>query len=177
MNIITSNEGKFKEYKKIFPEARMHNVGYHEIQADTLEEVVEHALMTLKEHAPLMIDDSGLFIDEYDGFPGVYSAYVMQTLGCKGILRLMNHVENRNSRFECVIGYMDSTGNIELFKGITDGTIICDMRGTEGFGYDPIFIPVNYEKTFAQMTTEEKNKISHRGKAMKALLRYREITG
>ncbi len=176
MNIITSNEGKFKEYKKIFPEARMHNVGYHEIQADTLEEVVEQALITLKEHAPLIIDDSGLFIDEYDGFPGVYSAYVMHTLGCKGILKLMKDADNRNSRFECVIGYMDSTGNIELFKGITDGIITEEIRGTGGFGYDPIFIPVNHEKTFAQMTIEEKNKISHRGKAMKALLIDREIT-
>ncbi len=172
MNIITSNEGKFKEYKKIFPEAKMQNIGYDEIQADTLEEVVEHALKHLEEHAPSMIDDSGLFIDAYGGFPGVYSSYVMQTLGCEGILKLMDSEENRKARFECVIGYMSEKGDIEMFKGITDGAISTEMQGTAGFGYDPIFVSKGQRKTFAQMTTEEKNKVSHRGKAMRSLLQH-----
>ncbi len=176
MNIITSNNGKYREYKKIFPDAKMLDIGYHEIQADTLEEVVEDALDGLKENAPLMIDDSGLFIDALHGFPGVYSSYVMRTLGCEGILKLMDGTDNRDARFECVIGYVDIDGNSKVIKGEISGCITESMKGTSGFGYDPVFMPKSYRKTFAEMTAEEKNKISHRGKAMERLVRYLDFS-
>ncbi len=169
MNIITSNPGKYREYKKILTDSKMHDIGYHEIQADTLEEVVEHGLRELREHAPLIIDDSGLFIDAYKGFPGVYSSYVMNTLGCEGMIKLMDNIEDRKARFECVIGYMDEAGSVMTFKGIVEGKIIHELLGSGGFGYDPIFIPKGYDRTFAQMSTDEKNKISHRGIAMEKL--------
>ncbi len=176
MNIITSNKGKYHEYKKIFPDAKMLNIGYHEIQADSLEEVVEHALEGLKEHAPLIIDDSGLFIDVYHGFPGVYSSYVMHTLGCQGIIKLMDGFDNRDAAFECVIGHIDINGDSKLIRGRVSGSITKTMKGTHGFGYDPIFKPEGHDKTFAEMVTDEKNKISHRGKAMEGLMRYLDIT-
>ncbi len=153
----------------------MLNIGYPEIQADTLEEVVEHALDELKGYAPLVIDDSGLFIDALKGFPGVYSSYVMRTLGCAGILKLMDGTENRNARFECIIGCMDAGGDTRIFKGTVHGDIAPEARGKQGFGYDPVFIPWDYHKTFAEMSTKEKNGISHRGRATEALLEYLEL--
>ncbi|MFP4050232.1 MAG: XTP/dITP diphosphatase [Thermoplasmata archaeon] len=174
LNILTSNEGKYREYKETlepyFKEIRMADIGYPEIQANTLEEVVKYILDELSGFAPLIIDDSGLFVDTLNGFPGVYSSYVMDTLGCEGILKLMENRDNRDSRFECVIGYLNDEK--KLFRGISKGEITKKMRGSGGFGYDPIFKPLDKDKTYAQMSAQEKNALSHRGNAMKKFLNY-----
>lgn len=174
LNVVTSNRGKYVEYREKledhYAEVEMANIDYPEIQTDSLEEVVQFALNELEEHAPLIIDDSGLFIDAVDGFPGVYSAYVMKTVGCEGILSLMEQQDDRSSRFECVIGYLGEEK--KMFKGISKGSITHEKRGSKGFGYDPIFRPEGFENTYAEMTSEEKNRISHRGKAMDGLLDY-----
>ncbi len=174
LTIVTSNEGKYKEYSEKleghYSEVEMANVGYPEIQADDLEDVVEFALEVLSERSPLIIDDSGLFINVLNGFPGVYSSFVMRTIGCDGILSLMEDKEDRRSRFECVIGYLGEEKKI--FKGISRGTITQEKRGSGGFGYDPIFQPEESERTYAEMTSCEKNKISHRGRAMEELLDF-----
>lgn len=175
LTIITSNEGKFKEYEKKlnkFTEVKMLDIGYPEIQADSLEEVVSFCIEELSEYSPLIIDDSGLFVDKLDGFPGVYSSYVMKTIGNEGILSLLRDVEHRDARFECVIGLLD--GEKRLFKGVSRGEITKEKVGNHGFGYDPIFRPEGRSKTFAEMETEEKNEISHRGRAMEKLISYME---
>ncbi|MFO8109034.1 MAG: XTP/dITP diphosphatase [Thermoplasmata archaeon] len=171
MNVITSNRGKFREFQKELSgqfRVSMKNVDYHEIQTDSLEFVVLHALDELEEYAPLIIDDSGLFVRALNGFPGVYSAYVMDTLGCSGILKLMEQEENREAYFQCIIGLLDH--GKKLFKGTCRGSISYKERGTQGFGYDPIFIPSGCDTAFAEMDTSEKNKISHRGKAAESFL-------
>ena len=174
LTIVTSNDGKYKEYKEKlgdhYSEVEMANLGYPEIQADELKDVVEFAMEVLSERSPLIIDDSGLFIDTLNGFPGVYSSYVMRTIGCGGILSLMENRENRKSRFECVIGYLGEEKKI--FKGTSKGIITQEERGTSGFGYDPIFQPEESEKTYAEMSSQEKNKISHRGRSMEKLLDF-----
>lgn len=174
LTIVTSNDGKYKEYKEKlgdhYSEVEMANLGYPEIQADELKDVVEFAMEVLSERSPLIIDDSGLFIDTLNGFPGVYSSYVMRTIGCGGILSLMENREDRKSRFECVIGYLGEEKKI--FKGISKGIITQEKRGTGGFGYDPIFQPEESEKTYAEMSSQEKNNISHRGRAMEELLDF-----
>lgn len=174
LTVVTSNEGKYKEYSKKlgdhYSKVKMENIDYPEIQTDRLEEVVEFTLEELSEHSPLIIDDSGLFVETLNGFPGVYSSYVMQTLGCDGILSLMEGKKDRKARFECVIGYLDEGKN--LFKGTSQGKITREKRGTEGFGYDPIFQPEESERTYAEMSSEEKNRISHRGRAMEELLKF-----
>ena len=120
--------------------------------------------------APFIIDDSGLEVDALRGFPGVYSAYVYKTLGCAGILRLLTDGD-RAARFRCVIGLADGTGTRSL-TGICEGSIASAERGKEGFGYDPIFLPRGSGRTFAEMSTAEKNALSHRGKALAALARH-----
>jgi XTP/dITP diphosphohydrolase len=171
----TGNMGKLKEVKSKFEAHGIEVVHlddrYPELQVDTLEEVVEWGLDWLwKRHKkPLMIDDSGLFIDSLKGYPGVYSAYVFKTLGCEGILNLLEGKKDRSAEFRCCAGYIDSKGEKTLVAGKVKGKIITEKKGTGGFGYDPIFVPDGHEKTFAQMSTDEKNSISHRGRAFDLL--------
>ncbi len=173
---ITSNPGKVEEAKRYFEplgvEIYQLKMEYPEIQADTLEEVARFGAEWLGKRldVPFFLDDSGLFIDALNGFPGVYSAYVYRTLGIDGILKLMKGVKNRNAHFRSVIAYWD--GEVHLFTGRVDGEIINEKRGSGGFGFDPIFVPEGFTRTFAEMTTEEKNLISHRGRALKAFAEW-----
>ena len=141
---------------------------YPEIQAESLEITIIPGLQWCisKFDRPVMIDDSGLFVDALKGFPGVYSSYVFKTVGCDGILSLMRGVEDRKARFECCIGFMAPGGKPRIIKGASKGSIASQKAGSGGFGYDPIFVPEGYSETFAQMEIPEKNKISHRGRAM-----------
>jgi len=146
---------------------------YPEIQADTLEETIVPGLNWLMERyqRPTMIDDSGLFIDALKGFPGVYSSYVFRTVGCDGVLRLMDGAKNRSARFECCIGFLVPGREPHISKGVAKGSISEKKAGTGGFGYDPVFVPDGYAKTYAQIEIAEKNKISHRGKAIELFLK------
>ena len=146
---------------------------YPEIQTDTIEETIAPGLRWLMEryNRPIMIDDSGLFVDALKGFPGVYSSYVFKTVGCDGILRLMEGVKNRAARFECCIGFLVPGKEPHMSKGVAKGSIAEKKAGTGGFGYDPVFVPEGYTKTYAQIDIPEKNKISHRGRAIAMFLK------
>ncbi len=148
-------------------------VTYPEIQADTLEETIVPGLRWLVERhpKPIMIDDSGLFVDALKGFPGVYSAYVFKTIGCDGILKLMEGKNDRAARFECCIGFMSPGREPAIVKGVAKGKISLEKAGSGGFGYDPIFVPEGYSKTYAQFEVAEKNRISHRGRAVELFLK------
>ena len=121
-------------------------------------------------------DDTGLFIEALNGEPGIYSARWSQRDGHyqnnieKALGELKTH-KNRNAYFKTVIAYINN-GVIHSFEGRIDGQIISTLRGDDGFGYDPIFIPNGYEQTFAEMTSIQKNKISHRGLAMKKFIDF-----
>jgi XTP/dITP diphosphohydrolase len=124
----------------------------------------------------LLVEDSGLFIDALPGFPGVYSAHVLQSLGCDGILRLLK--EERAAHFLTVAALW--TGEmVEVFVGRCDGQISMEIKGDGGFGYDPIFIPDDNDnnRTFGEMTLEEKSVCSHRSRALRALFDYLNENG
>jgi XTP/dITP diphosphohydrolase len=146
---------------------------YPEIQAESLEITIIPGLQWCisKFDRPVMIDDSGLFVDSLKGFPGVYSSYVFKTVGCDGILSLMRGVEDRKARFECCIGFMAPGGEPFIAKAVAEGTISQEKMGAGGFGYDPVFIPQGYTRSYAQIDLPEKNRISHRGKAMDIFLK------
>lgn len=141
---------------------------YPEIQAETLEDTIRPGLEWLMQRhkVPLIIDDSGLFVDALKGFPGVYSSYVFKTVGCDGILRLMDGVKDRSARFECCIGFVVPGGEPHITKGIAKGSISETKAGSGGFGYDPIFVPEGHSRTYAELDIAEKNRISHRGRAI-----------
>lgn len=175
---MTTNRGKFVEISRLIQmqghEVENISINYPEIQADNLDEVAIHGLSWLMERyrRPLLIDDSGLFVDALGDFPGVYSAYAFKTIGCKGILRLMDGEENRSARFECCLGYMEPSGEPLLFRGIAEGSISLSERGEGGFGFDPIFIPADRAETFAELPMDDKNMLSHRGRAFEKFFQY-----
>lgn len=169
INFVTSNHGKFVEAEQIFGDLVQKNIGYNEIQADSLEEVVAFGIAEVMRRldGPIMIEDAGLFVDALKGFPGVYSAYVTRTIGNSGILRLMDGIEDRGASFRSVVGYAEPGMEPVTFKGELRGKISLSPRGSGGFGYDPIF-EVG-DRTVAEMSLADKNMISHRAKSMKAL--------
>lgn len=170
---ITGNKNKYEEIKRCLSvKIKMKNIPYPELQSDKIENVALYGIEFLKEKLDedFFIEDSGLFIKALKGFPGVFSSYVFRTLGNEGIKKLMRGINEREAEFVSVIAFYD--GKINIFKGICKGIISEEIRGERGFGYDPIFIPYGSKKTFAEMSIEEKNKYSHRGKAVKKLNRY-----
>jgi XTP/dITP diphosphohydrolase len=175
MYLITGNRHKFDEMKKIIKnEIKILARPYPEIQTNTLEHVVKYGVEFLSEkiEGDFLIEDSGLFIESLNNFPGVFSSYVFKTIGNEGILKLVEGKKIKNASFVSVIAYYDS--NIKSFKGICKGIIAEKTRGDKGFGYDPIFIPNKSINTFAEMEITEKNKYSHRGKSTRMLKRYLE---
>ncbi|MEM0141231.1 MAG: XTP/dITP diphosphatase [Thermoplasmatales archaeon] len=166
MMLVTSNKGKYMEYAAIFKEnglnLELKLMSYPEEQLSSIEEVAKRSLCYLtgfiKED--FFIDDSGLFIDTLNGFPGVYSSYAFKTIGNDGIIKLMDGNRDRTAEFMTCIAYYD--GKINTFLGVRKGRISESGKGTNGFGFDPIFIPEGSEKTYAEMSVEEKNSISHR---------------
>jgi XTP/dITP diphosphohydrolase len=175
MKFVTGNRYKFEEIARLLRrEVTMASIPYPEIQTDTLEEVATFGLTHLAGSidGSFFVEDSGLFIDALLGFPGVYSAYVSKTIGNEGILHLLADVHDRRAHFKSVIGYFD--GEFHVFCGVCKGSIAETLRGTGGFGYDPIFIPNGDDRTFAEMATDEKNRYSHRGRAAQKFIEYLE---
>ena len=179
IGVITSNPGKVAEYQSEFEHfgIRMEHlpIHYDEVQTSDLEEVVKKGLIAISEQGRIdprienfLIDDSGLFIDHLKGFPGVWSAYAQKTIGNKGILKLMDGVSNRSARFKCCIGCVIE-GRTIIVTGECEGCILEEERGNEGFGFDPIF-SYDGKISFAEISMEKKNSISHRGNAVKLLI-------
>ncbi len=173
----TSNLGKLKEARELllpleFEVAQL-KVPYPEIQGPNLEEVAEFGIKwILKEEdikKAMMLEDAGLFVHSLNGFPGVYSKFVFTTIGCRGVLRLLEKREDRSAHFESVIAFCSPGLSPQIFNGRVDGEIAKEPFGEHGFGYDPIFIPQGQTRTFAQMETKEKNQFSHRARALEKL--------
>ncbi|WP_227374706.1 XTP/dITP diphosphatase [Haladaptatus halobius] len=167
IRFVTGNEGKVREAREYLDdEVRQVEYDYTEIQSDDLDEIALHgareAFAETGGKDPVVVDDAGLFIDAVGGFPGPYSAYVEDTLGVERVWRLAEREENRRAHFRCVVAYHDGERS-EMFSGAVPGRLVAP-RGEGGFGYDPIF--EHEGKTLAEMSTEEKNAISHRGRAL-----------
>ena len=180
---ITGNSHKFQEVSTM-----VHGKGLDysilqadlapiEIQAEDLTEVARFKLESVRDQleGSCFVEDAGFFVDEpLKGFPGVYSSYVQATLGNEGILRLITDFEHARAHFSAVIAlYFKPKDEIVTFEGKVSGSVSSTMRGNQGFGFDPIFVPDEIPgKTFAELTTSEKNEISHRSRALEGLLRF-----
>jgi len=170
LTVVTGNPGKAKEVAAFFgdkvdvvhvkldlPEYRDNDVGkIATLKAEAAYEAVG---------GPVIVDDTGFYISALNGFPGAYAAYVLDTIGMEGILKLMSGVSERDAYFETAIAYK-SGDIVRLFKGRVDGVITESGRGEYGFGYDPIFEVDG--KTFAEIPIEKKSEVSHRGLALLA---------
>ncbi|MDE5763882.1 MAG: RdgB/HAM1 family non-canonical purine NTP pyrophosphatase [Ruminococcus sp.] len=177
--MATNNAGKLHEATEILAPLGIEVISQKEAGADCEPEengstFAENAMIKAKAvydivKMPVLADDSGLCVDALDGRPGVYSArYAPKGSECETLLKEMKDVpeQERRASFQCVVAYIDGERQFTVC-GRCDGNIGFEKKGTNGFGYDPIFM--YGDKSMAEMTADEKNEISHRGKAMKAL--------
>ncbi|MCI4355816.1 MAG: non-canonical purine NTP pyrophosphatase [Thermoplasmata archaeon] len=174
VTFVTSNPGKVAEVRRIFSDfdigVRWSRRELPEPQSDRLEDVVRAKLRAA--HRPgqaVVVEDSGLFVDALRGFPGVYSRFALDTIGLEGVLRVAKG-QIRSARFRAVAGFRRGRTEI-LTEGEVRGELSGRPKGTGGFGFDPIFIPAGERETFAQMSAEGKDALSHRGLAMRSLAR------
>lgn len=182
----TSNEGKMKEIRLIMADSGYEVVSLKEagISADieengtTFEEnaVIKASAIAKLTSGLAMADDSGLEVDYMDKAPGIYSARFLgedtsYDIKNNYILDKLKDVplEQRSARFVCAIALADAEGNAITKRATIEGYIGYEIKGENGFGYDPIFMVPEYDKTTAELSIEEKNKISHRAKALKAM--------
>lgn len=167
---MTENLDKFLEARSILDskgiEIRQLKRAKVEIQDSSLENIARHAIETASVEHPglLLVEDSGLFIDALRGFPGPFSSYVYKTIGLKGILGLMEG-RRRRAYFQTSIAVGSACLRPRTFTGTVRGSISRKIMGSNGFGYDPIFIPEGCDETFGQTSQEFKNKNSHRARA------------
>lgn len=182
------NAGKIAEIKNMLAPLKINVISALDVSLPDVEETgktfAENSLLKSQTIAkelgiPCIADDSGLCVDALNGAPGVYSArYAPNRDFDKGIDKLLTEIKqsddkSRKAHFSCVVSLAYPDGSYKLFEGRVDGTIAFErMDGQEGFGYDPVFVPDGYDCSFAQMSKEEKNKISHRGRAMQKFKEY-----
>ncbi|MDD4107539.1 MAG: non-canonical purine NTP diphosphatase [Prolixibacteraceae bacterium] len=181
----TNNKHKLKELQSLlggrFELLSLEDAGCNEELAedqDTLEGNARQKALYVYEnyHYPCFADDTGLEIDSLNGAPGVYSArYAGEEKDSEAnmnkVLEQLDKINNRTARFRTVIALIID-GREEYFEGVAEGEIIREKRGTNGFGYDPVFMPAGYDQTFAEMDLSVKNSISHRGMAVRKLVQY-----
>lgn len=181
------NKGKIEEIRQLLTPFGIKVLSSDDIDLPDVEETgttfeenaALKALTIAKlKKVPCLADDSGLCVDALDGRPGVYSARYAPNRDFKKAMGMLlaemldTHSANRNAHFSCVLvlGYPD--GNYQAFEGRVDGQIAFAPKGESGFGFDPVFVPEGYTKTFAELGAEVKNKISHRGRALAKLIAF-----
>lgn len=191
--LATNNKNKLRELAAMLSDLHMEVVGIGEFAGapdveETGDTFAENAVLKAKaaaEHAGLwaMADDSGLEVDALDGQPGVYSARfagpnATDADNNEKLLALLHDVpdERRTARFRCTIALVSPDGAVFIDEGTCEGIIAREPRGDGGFGYDPLFVVPELGKTFAELPAEEKDRISHRARALaKARQRLTEI--
>jgi len=184
--VATNNKGKMREFNKILGSLGIECVSLKDMGIDIdVEEngttFLENAKIKAEEiykiaGIPTVSDDSGLEVDALGGEPGVYSARYSGVHGDdeannRLLLKNLENVpdEKRNARFKCAV-YLVMSDNVHYFaEGAAEGFILHEKKGENGFGYDPLFFSTDLKKGFAEASDEEKNSVSHRGKALRAL--------
>lgn len=181
----TNNPNKLKELREkvgsAFNILSLKDIGCNEELPETQRTLNGNAIekadyVAKKYNVDCFADDTGLEVNALNGEPGVYSARYAgpdcdPEKNMDLVLKRMNGVEDREASFSTVIALIQA-GEVSTFEGTVEGSIRKERSGVEGFGYDPIFEPKGYKVTFAEMSSEEKNSISHRGRAVEKLINY-----
>lgn len=170
---VTWNEKKFAEAKVFFPELEQLDIDLPEIQSLNSQEIITWKLQAASIQFPdrrIIVEDTSLVFDAWNGLPGPLIKWYLGSVGDKGIWQMLQSFSNKKASAICTIGYSDGK-KIEFFQWVTTGTIV-EPTAVSNFGRDALFQPDGYDKTFAQMSKEEKNAVSHRGKAMKMLQKF-----
>ena len=187
INLIfaTSNQNKVLEIQKILPKKfnikSLKDLNYFEDVPENEPTIEGNAIFKAKYiyekfNINVFADDTGLEVEALNGEPGVHSARYAGTTrnsekNIKKLLKNLKNIKNRNARFKTVIALIIDN-KLHIFSGIVEGYILDSPKGNNGFGYDPIFCPNGFDKSFAELTLKEKNLISHRSLAMKKLIDF-----
>jgi len=169
---VTINKNKHREFEQILGmRLKRIRLDLDEIQSIEVEKVVEHKTKQAFEKIkkPVIVEDTGLYFKAWNGLPGALAKFFDKTIGYGNLCKLLKG--NREAWAETVIGYFDGK-RFRKFKGKVLGRISQEPRGNNNFGWDIIFVPTGFKKTFAEMTSEEKNKISMRRIALEKLRRF-----
>lgn len=178
--LVTSNKAKARDIQKIlgFP-INVADIELEEIQETDLGKIAIHKINEAFEKigSPVIIDDVGLYINAWNGFPGPLIKWILKAGegNASMLLKMMEGEENRKAQVRLVAAYHDGK-KAHIFFGEDKGEIAEEIRGENGFGWDPVFIPEGSTKTFAEMSFEEKNKDSHRRQALEKLKKFLEET-
>lgn len=170
---ITGNKNKFAEVQSILPKVKQFDIDLPEIQDIDAKVIIKAKLLEAMKHkkGDFIVEDTSLYLDGLNGFPGPLIKWFMKALGNAGIFKLVEKLENSNAEAKTIIGYARSPETIHYFEGTIKGTIIMP-KGDFGFGWDPIFQPETFSQSFAELTPDEKNKISMRRVAVNKLKEY-----
>jgi non-canonical purine NTP pyrophosphatase (RdgB/HAM1 family) len=171
---ITGNKGKLAEAKAILGDNKIEglDIDLPEIQEIDAHEIIKAKLAEAEKHqkGEFIVEDTSLYLDALNDLPGPLIKWFMKTIGNDGLAKIAEKFEDSKAQARTLVGYSDKKGRVEFFEGIIEGDIT-SPKGT-GFGWDPIFQPNGYNKTFGEMDSEEKNKISMRKIAFEKLKKY-----
>jgi inosine triphosphate pyrophosphatase len=173
---VTGNENKLNEAKKILETGKIKVIG-EKIELDEYQGDIKEIAKKKAKHAceilgkPCFVDDASLCFDSLNGMPGPYIKYFENSMKTENLPRLIDFSNDKKASAIISIGYCKPNSEPICFTGETRGKIV-EAKGDNGFGWDKIFVPNGYDKTFAEMTKEEKNKISHRKLALEKLKEF-----
>ena len=172
--LVSSNPNKGIEAERILgmPILRV-SISLMEIQSDSVEDITRYKLETArtKGYGRLVVEDVSLGFDELGNFPGPYVRWLLEAAGGKGLGAIAYALINRAAKAQCCVAYWDGK-DAKIFMGETSGEILVEPRGDQTFGWDAWFVPEGSSKTFAEMTPEDKDRHSHRGKAYRLLAQH-----
>ncbi|HPL93203.1 MAG TPA: RdgB/HAM1 family non-canonical purine NTP pyrophosphatase [bacterium] len=173
MYFITGNKHKFAEVQAILPQVEQLDIDLPEIQEIDAKEIIKSKLLEALKHqsGELIVEDTSLYFDALNGLPGPLIKWFMKTLGNQGLADLAAKFGNNRAQAKTIIGYARSAEEIYFFEGVVTGRIV-PPSGNSDFGWDPIFLPDAYDKTFAELSAEEKNQISMRRMAVNQLKEF-----
>ncbi len=172
---VTGNDHKFKEAQELLPSLMRVEIDLPEVQSLNPQRVISKKLEVAKNlhEGPLIVEDTSLYLDGLNGFPGPLIKWMLKAVGNQGIYDLCRKIEDRRAVAKTVVGYDDGSGNIQYFEGVIEGQIV-QPSGNEGFGWDDIFQPDGLNETFAEMGEVYKPEFSMRTAAFLKLKEYLE---
>lgn len=169
---VTGNPNKAKEAGDILGISleQVEVPDLYEIQTQDLDELVSHKAQQAYDAlgCPILVEDSGLAFHAWKGLPGALVKWFETTVGCEGMLKMLQSFNERRAKAICCLAIHDGN-QIQIVRGEVEGTIANGIRGSNGFGWDVLFIPEGYDQTYAEMSAVEKNAISHRKRALEKL--------
>ena len=181
INFLSSNTHKYEEltqiFKKEFPdiEIRQVKIDLPELQGypeEIVKNKLKYALNTKAKGNPILVEDTSLCFNSYGGLPGAYIKYFLNNIKPQGLYKMICAFDDHSAYAQSIFGLQkNKKGGPILFIGKTEGEIV-EPRGSFDFGWDPCFLPKGFNKTYGEMSKDEKNEISHRGKSVNAMIKF-----